>query len=633
MDSQTNTSPQALPQSAEFNRLDPSELLQKANSLPLCPGVYLMRDRSGKVIYVGKSRKLKHRVSQYFQNGEKNVKTARMVAQVANFDYFLCDTEIEALTLENSLIKQYSPKYNIRLKDAKSYPYIKVTAEEYPRFVMTRTRSSDRAKYFGPYSGTATVFAVLDTIKKTLGLPACKHQFPRDIGRVRPCLYYQMGRCCGVCTGEVSREEYAARVDMAVDILRGHTVEVRRKTEAQMLRCSEEQRYEAAAQYRDTLRALERLSERQHVVADPDAEQDVVGVYRDDRCSCVSVFYIRAGAVIDKTDFLFGREQLAETSDIIAFLCEHYRIRTYIPHEILLSFSMEEEERATLAAYLSQLAARRIHVRVPERGGLHALCRMVEDNARERAEKYIATTEKDDGALLRLAQLCHLEVYPERIEAYDISNLGSEHLTAGMIVCQEGTFRRADYRTFHIRSVKGTDDYASMREALSRRLAHLSDADGSFSSPPDLILLDGGRGHVHVVRVLLQQLGLDIPVFGMVKDEYHKTRALCTDTEEINISREQQVYMLLYRIQEEVHRYTVSRMEQAKRKTLRTSSLEKIPGIGAVKAKKLLLALGGLTAIRQASRAQISAVLGISEKDAEAVYRYFHGNEPVSEEG
>ena len=606
-------------------RLSQAELLQKANALPLCPGVYLMKDRAGKVIYVGKSRKLKNRVSQYFQNGEKAVKTARMVSLVADFDYFLCDTEIEALSLENTLIKQYTPKYNIRLKDAKSYPYIKVTAEEYPRIVMTRTRQSDRGRYFGPYSGTATVFSIIDTLKKTLGLADCKHRFPRDIGKVRPCLYYQMGRCCGICTGKVSPEEYAQRIDMAVDILRGKTARVRRRTEEEMLRCAEEERYEAAAGYRDTLRALERLSDRQNVVAAPDAEQDIVGLYSDDICSCISVFYIRSGAVSDKSDFVFGRDQLTEASDMSAFLCEHYRVRTYIPHEILLSFAMEEEELQTLSAYLTDLAGHKVVVRTPERGHLRTLARMVEDNARERASKHKEALEKDDGALLRLAQLCGLEVYPERIEAYDISNLGSEHLTAGMIVCREGQFKRSDYRTFHIKGVVGTDDYASMREALYRRLSHLNDEDGSFATPPDLILLDGGRGHVGVIRQLLEEMGLDIPVFGMVKDDYHKTRALCSDTEEISIAREQQVFMLLYRIQEEVHRYTVSRMDAAKRKTLKTSSLQKIPGIGEAKAKALLTALGGLGAIKQASVEQLAAVKGIGKRDAQAVYEHFHG--------
>ena len=270
-------------------------LLDKANSLPLTPGVYIMKDREGRVIYVGKSRKLKNRVSQYFQNGEKNIKTTRMVASVGSFEYFLCDTEMEALTLENTLIKQHNPKYNIRLKDAKSYPYIKITDEAYPRIIMTRKREKDKGKYFGPYSGVSTVFSVLDTLRRILALPTCNRRFPKDIGRERPCLYYQMGRCCGPCTGKVSEAEYAATVSLAADILRGNTGEVKRRLTEQMYAHAEAERYEAAARCRDTLAALERLQQKQTVVASPDTEQDVSGYYGDDIASCVAVFYIRGG--------------------------------------------------------------------------------------------------------------------------------------------------------------------------------------------------------------------------------------------------------------------------------------------------------------------------------------------------
>ena len=621
---------QALPQpsDAPFVPISRDELLEKANRLPLCPGVYLMRDKSGRVIYVGKSRKLKNRVSQYFQNGEKNVKTDHMVARVANFDYFLCETEIEALTLENALIKQYAPKYNIRLKDAKSYPYIKVTVGEYPSLIMTRKRTDDKGRYFGPYSGTATVFSVLDTLNKTFGLPSCRRKFPQDIGRERPCLYYQMGRCCGVCTGKVTPEEYRSLISMATQVLQGHTAAVRRDIEEQMLRHAEAEQYESAARCRDTMLALDKLHEKQTVVAAPGTEQDVIGYYSDDFCSCISIFYIRNGAVSDKTDFLFGREQIADEGAIVSFLCEHYRVRTYIPSTVLLSFPVAEEEMAVFSEYLHTLAGRKVTVRTPVRGTLHTLCGTVQQNARERALQHAETMRRDDGVLVRLGELCGLPDAPRRIEAYDISNLGTEHLTAGMIVCEDGQFKKSDYRTFHIRSVVGTtDDYASMREALARRLSHLSNEDDAFGTLPDLILLDGGRGHVGVIRALLEEMGLSIPVFGMVKDDYHKTRALCTDTEEISVAREQAVFMLLYRIQEEVHRYTVSRMEGAKRKTLKTSSLENIPGIGPVKAKRLLRQMGGLAAIKAADEATLAVLPGISARDAAAIYEYYHSEE------
>ncbi|MBR2721945.1 MAG: excinuclease ABC subunit UvrC [Clostridia bacterium] len=602
-----------------------AKLLQKANTLPLTFGVYLMKDRHGKVIYVGKSRKLKNRVSQYFQNSEKNTKTARMVSNVADFDYYLCDNEMEALSLENSLIKQYTPKYNIRLKDAKSYPYIKLTGEEYPRFVFTRTRANDKAKYFGPYSGVSTAYALLELVRRVLKLPSCSRVFPRDIGKERPCIYYQMKRCRGLCTGKVSREDHLRDVQYAVDILSGRAHLVKRRLEEQMLAFAEEEQFEMAARCRDTLQALDAVRQKQKVVASPDVEQDVVALYSDELCSCVSVFYIRNGILQDKEEYFYGADSILEVEDMSTFLCNHYQVRQEIPSQILLSFPMGQEDASLVENYLSGLAGYRVHLRTPERGELRTLCDMVEKNAADQAKLYQINTEKREGTLSRLAQMLQLEAYPERIEAYDISNLGREHLTAGMIVCKDGKFSKSDYRSFRIRSVQdSTDDYASMREAIERRLEHLSDASGSFSELPDLILLDGGRGHVSVIRELLAEKGLDIPVFGMVKDDYHKTRALCTDHDEISIAREHDVFSLIYRIQEEVHRFTVGKMENAKRKTVKTSTLTKISGIGPTKAKKLLSAFGGMAGVKAADRDAIAAVSGISQKDAEAVWQYFH---------
>ena len=600
------------------------QLLEKANSLPLSPGVYIMKDREGRIIYVGKSRKLKNRVSQYFQNSEKNIKTARMVAAVRDFEYFLCDTEMEALTLENTLIKQHNPKYNIRLKDAKSYPYIKITDEPYPRLVMTRKREKDKGKYFGPYSGVSTVFSVLDTLRRVLALPSCNRRFPKDIGKERPCLYYQMGRCCGPCTGKVSETEYAETVALAADILRGHTGEVKRRLTEQMYAHAEEERFEAAARCRDTIAALDRLRQKQTVVAAPDTEQDVIGYYGDEVASCVSVFYIRAGAVVDKEEFLAGGERILDEETLGAFICEHYRVREHIPKQILLSFTLEPDEMEGLSQYLTHMAGHKVTLRTPERGQAHTLCELVCSNAAEKVRQYRLDAEKDEGALVRLAEILELPSYPTRIEAYDISNLGSEHLTAGMVVCEDGRFNKSDYRYFKIKSVEGTtDDYASMREALDRRLSHLEDGEGSFSRLPDLILLDGGRGHVGVVRELMEEKGLDIPVFGMVKDDFHKTRALCTEDGEISIARENAVFVLIYRLQEEVHRFTVSRMDAAKRKTLTHSTLTKINGIGDAKAKALLQAFGGITGVKNATEEELAAVKGISKTDAARIRAYY----------
>ncbi len=601
------------------------ELLEKANNLPLCSGVYIMKDRTGRVIYVGKSRKLKNRVSQYFQNSKKNLKTSRMVYTAEDFDYILCQTEIEALILENTLIKQYSPKYNIRLKDAKTYPYIKVTADEYPRIIFTRTRHSDKAKYFGPFSSVATVYTLLDIINKSLGIPMCKKRFPHDIGKERPCLFYQIGQCCGLCTGKVSKEEYNALIQCATDILKGNTATAKTTLTKQMTKFAEEEKFEAAAKCRDTLTALENVHQKQHMVASPDTEIDIFGFWKDDFCSCMSCLYVRGGSVVDKNDYIFSTDAEVDENALTAFIVEHYNMHDIVPREIIVSFDIEAEDKATLEKYLSERAARKVTVRKPERGDTKKLCDTVVENAKQKAEQSTAEAQKDEGVLINLAQLLGLEAVPERIEAYDISNIGSENMKAGMVVYKNARQSKQDYRIFNIKTVEGTDDYASMREALSRRLAHLSDENsGSLGEYPDLILIDGGRGHVTVARSVMEELGFNIPVFGMVKDDFHKTRALCTDTAEINIAKNRAIFTLIYKIQEEVHRFTVGKTTGAKRSTLKHSSLEKIDGIGPTKAKKLLGAFGTLSALKSASREQIARVSGISDTDAYNVYVYFN---------
>lgn len=599
-------------------------LLRKANELPLCPGVYVMKNSGGRIIYVGKSRKLKNRVSQYFQNGAKNVKTERMVSSVADFDYYICNTEIEALSLENTLIKQYTPRYNIRLKDAKSYPYIKITKEEYPRIIFTRKREGDKAGYFGPYTGTATVFAIMNLLQKTLGIPSCNRRFPKDIGKERPCVYYQMHQCCGLCTGKVSAEEYGELIKCAADILRGNTAAARQKLEAQMMEYAEKEMYEAAANCRDTINALEKIKERQHVVASPDMEEDVIALHNDDICSALAILYVREGAVSSKSEFLFGADSIADEGGVISFICDHYKMCEYVPKNIYISFDLEEDDRILLEEFLGSISGHRVYVKTPERGEQRNLCELALANAREKARDYSAKFRSDGDTLVSLASLLQLEVVPERIESYDISNIGSEFKTAGMIVCENGEFLKSDYRTFRIKSVEGTDDYASMREAIKRRIEHLDDEDGAYSKRPDLILLDGGRGHVGTIRELLHEMGRDdIPVFGMVKDDFHRTRALCDEADEYDISGDRGLFTYIYKIQEEVHRFTVSRMQNAKRKTVRHSVLENINGIGATKAKTLLKHFGTVAKIKTATREELCSVKGITLANAMAIEQYY----------
>lgn len=596
-----------------------TELLEKAGRLPLSPGVYIMKNKSGVIIYVGKSKVLRSRVSQYFQEYAKhNFKTQKMVEAVQDFDYMLTDIEIEALALENRLIKLHQPKFNIKLKDAKSYPYIKVTVNEaYPRMYIVRSRQNDSARYFGPYSGTGPAYTIMKTAQKTFGAATCKKEFPRDIGKDRPCLYRQLGHCVAPCSGEVTSEAYREIFRDIITFLRGSFDDVKRSLQKKMEFAAENLLFETAALCRDRIRSLEALWEKQKVVGPPDADYDVFALHTEERCSCLAVFYIRAGSVIDSEHFIFPAEQIADSDTVTAFIGDLYNKRGYIPREILFGFSVGEEEETALAAYLHELGGR-TKLRHPERGDLRALCDMVHENAVNHAAQYLAESEKDNKMLIKLAQLLSLEVVPQRIEAYDISNMGGENTVAGMIVAEDGKLRRSCYRTYNIKTVEGQDDYASMREAVERRMKHKNEV------MPDLILLDGGKGHVSTIRKLLLEMETTIPVFGMVKDEYHKTRALTTDNEDISIAREQAVFTFIYKLQEEVHRFTVSKMSEANSVSYKRYSLEDIKGIGPAKAKELLSHFKTLVKLKTASRGELLEVHGINEWTADVIIAHFN---------
>ena len=598
-------------------------LHEKALDLPFSPGVYIMHDKSGKIIYVGKSKALHNRVSHYFApSARHDIKTEHMVSSVYDFEYILTDTEIEALALENRLIKLHTPKYNIRLKDCKSYPYIKVTvADRYPSVIVTRKRSNDKAKYFGPYSGMDAAYKILRTVQSTFGIPSCKRQFPRDIGKERPCLYSQMRRCVAPCSGNLSEEEYREVIKDTLTFLKGSFSDVKRSLTERMMQASDALMFETAAIYRDRIKVLQNLWQKQTVVSAPDTEYDVFGIWKNEAYTALCVFYIRDGCVIDRSHIIFGADRIADSENISAAVSEFYSGREYIPKELLFGFELDEDDRNLLEIYLSERAEHKVHIRVPERGDLKKLCELVCENCRELVMHESAQSEREEKTLVTLAGLLGLEVIPERIEAYDISNMGNDNITAGMVAVINGRFAKNLYRTYSIRNTEGLqDDYAAMREALQRRLAHTEDG------LPDLILLDGGKGHVAVIRDLLDSLGYDIPVFGMVKDAYHKTRAISTDTCDISIAREQSVFNLIYRIQEEVHRYTVGRMTAAKRKTVRHSSLEEINGIGPSKAKALLSYFGTIAKIRSADADTLSSVKGITQKNAADITEYFSDN-------
>ena len=611
-----------------------------------------------------------------------------MASNVNDFRYITCDTEMEALVMENNLIKQYNPKYNILLKDSKSYPYIRITDGEYPRVVLSRRRD-EKGMFFGPYSGAGVVYSVISTLERVLGLPSCKRKFPEDIGKGRPCVYRQIGRCCGVCAGDVSAAEYAELIGCAVQFLKGNTDAVEKSLYDRMLRASDEERYEEAARCRDALTSLKKLGQTQKTQLPRDTDCDVVAFASHEGCDCAAVIYIRGGKICDSEYFTFGADEITgadnaqsmadstgsmtgetvgeksmadgtggedktasagivpngaadvycaepdddgdeesvEETPMSAFIVGLYRGREYIPPEILLSFDMPEGEKNLIGAYLGERAGHKVTLRTPKRGEARSLCLMAQRDAVRHSETRRKRDEDDERVLVRLASLLSLEVVPQRIEAYDISNLGSEHITAGMIVADGGKLRKSDYRVFRIKGQDAPDDYSAMRQTLMRRIAHIGDGeDTSLSAEPDLILLDGGAGHVGVARELFRDADCHIPVFGMVKDEHHKTRTLVSDTNEVSIAREAEVFRFIYKLQEEVHRFTVSRMSAAKRKTLKTSSLEKISGIGPAKAKKLMSHFKTLSALKEASEEEISAVSGISCADAEAVFAYFNKN-------
>ena len=597
-------------------------LRDKANSLPTVPGVYIMKDKDGEVIYVGKSKKLKNRVTTYFTGNNHTVKTARMVSLVEDFDYIVCKTEIEALTLENVLIKKYMPKYNIRLKDSKSYPYIKVTNEEYPRLFVTRDRKSDRARYFGPYQSSASAYAALEAVMKVFALPTCKRSFPRDIGRDRPCIYKDMGRCIAPCDGRTSPEEYRERIRSAERVIDGNVSEVKEQLRIDMERAAEMLEFERAAAIRDQLVALDRLSEKQKVVADSKVNRDVFALCFTDGVGVMSMLSVRGGALVNKNSLLLSAADPVGGEEAVSLIASHYDAIGNVPREVMLAFEASEEDISLLSEYLTLLAGRKITVKIPERGDGRALCDMAIKNADESARQYRLEGEREDKNIKRLTSLLGLHETPRRIEAYDISNIGNENIVASMVVWSGGKLKKSDYRLFNIKTTDGADDYGSMREALTRRLSHIGDGSLSLGETPDLILVDGGDAHVGVAKGVLSNLSLEIPVFGMVKDDFHKTRAMTDGENEISIAKEFDMYAFIYNLQEEAHRFAVKSSQKGKIKTMTHSSLEKIEGIGPAKARALLSAMP-LGKIRSATVDELSAVRGIGRADAERIYRYF----------
>ena len=599
------------------------ELLEKANSLPLAPGVYLMHAKDGTVIYVGKAKKLKNRVSQYFQAGRgHNLKTHIMVDQVDDFETIIVGSEFEALVLENALIKQHMPRYNILLKDDKGYPFVRLSREAYPRFTMVSRVQSDGARYFGPYGGRFETRAALDAIAGALRLPACRKKFPRDIGKERPCLNYHMGRCDGFCRPEMTAEEYNRRMDMAVKILEGRTKLVTAELERDMEQAAEELRVEEAAALRDRIQAIQVLGKRQKVIAAVCADTDVWGMYLESKC-CYAVLHYQEGQLTGREAELFAASALDDPGEILsALLLQYYGGRSVLPKEICIPVAIEDQE--VLEQLLAEKAGHKVALRVPQRGERAQVLAMAADNAREEAERQTTQAERADKTLELLGRMMDLEEPPEWLESYDISNTGGEDIVASMVVFHGSKPAKDRYRRFRIKELNGRpDDYRSMEEVLTRRFTHYMEKDKKFMPLPDVLLIDGGEQHAKVARRVSERFGLAIPIFGMVKDDRHRTRALVTpDGREIGIQASQAVFSLIGRIQEETHRFAITYNRQSHGKTVRGSTLDDIPGVGEARRVALLKHFKSLKAIREAALEELQAV--VPRNAAQAVYEHFH---------
>ena len=602
------------------------ELLEKANSLPLAPGVYLMHGKDGEVIYVGKAKKLKNRVSQYFQAGRgHNIKTHTMVGLVDDFDTIIVGSEFEALVLENALIKQYMPRYNILLKDDKGYPFVRLSREAYPKFSIVSRVCDDGARYFGPYGMRQETRSALDAIRAALRLPTCSRTFPRDIGKERPCLNHHMGRCDGFCREEMTEEEYNRRIELAVQLLEGKVRLVTARLMEEMEAAAAELRFEEAAVLRDRVNAIKVLTKRQKVLAGVCADTDVWGLYLGAKC-CYAVLHYEDGQLTGREAELFSASSLDDPAEILsALLLQYYGGRSVLPREICLPAGIEDQE--VLEQLLTEKAGRRTALRVPQRGERAQVLQMAETNAREEAERQTSSQERTDKTLELLGRLMGLPEPPEWMESYDISNTGADDIVASMVVFHGSRPAKDRYRRFRIRGLDGhPDDYKSMEEVLTRRLTHYMEQDKKFMPLPDVLLIDGGEQHAKVARRVTERFGLAIPVFGMVKDDRHRTRALVTpEGREIGVKGTQAVFALIGRIQEETHRFAITFNRESHGKSVRGSTLDAIPGVGEVRRSALLKRFKSLKAIREASLEELQAV--VPKNTAAAVYQWAHSTQ------
>ena len=609
------------------------ELRQKAMRLPLSPGVYLMHNKAGEIIYIGKAKALKNRVSQYF-GSERNhdAKVRRMVSNVDWFEYILCDSEFEALVLESSLIKQNQPKYNILLKDDKGYSYIRVSGGPWPRITEVKKVEDDGAKYIGPYLSSWSIKQTIDSARKIFKLPDCTRKFPQDFGKGRPCLNYYIKQCCAPCRGRVSEAEYNEAFQEALDFIKGGSSTSVKALTAKMEEAAENMEFELAARLRDRIAAINKMKERQKVVASKIEEQDVFALAQGETHTAFEVFRFTGGKLSDRESFLTeGCQPDPEARS--EFLRQYYAIRDRVPPVVTIDGPVEDAE--LVARWLSEKRGKSVKLHVPQRGEQAQLVQMCRQNAAESIARQAGSTGRDASALDELRRLLGLEKVPAYIECYDISNLQGGENVAGMVVFENGRPLKSAYRKFKIQTVTGQDDYGSMREVIRRRFteyyAHQQQGDTQgFGRLPDLVLLDGGKGHVAAVQPVLQEMGVTVPLFGLVKDDKHRTRAIALSGGEIAIQSNRRAFTLLSTIQDEVHRFAIGYHRQQRKKAAVSSTLTSIPGIGEARAKALLKHFKTVAAIGQADLKELEEAPSMTQPAARRVYQFFHG-EPENE--
>ena len=616
------------------------QIEEELKKLPAKPGVYIMHDQDDAIIYVGKAISLRNRVRSYFREStNKSPKIEKMVTKIARFEYIVTDSELEALVLENNLIKEHNPKYNTMLKDDKTYPYIKVTmGEDFPRVLFSRQMKKDKSRYFGPFTSAFAVKETIELINRLYKLRTCSRVLPRDIGLERPCLNYHIGQCMAPCQEYVTKEEYRAQVEQALDFLNGNFDPILNSLRQKMEEASERLDFEEAIRYRDLYNSVKQVAQKQKITDSDGEDKDIIALARDENDAVVQVFFVRGGKLIGREHFIMTRTQdCTQAQVLLDFVKQFYAGTPFIPRELMLQH--EIEDIPVLEQWLSARKGSRVYIRVPKKGTKEKLVELAATNAKLVLSKDRERIKREEGRTIgAVKEICALLSIPEanRMEAFDISNISGFENVGSMVVYEKGKPKRSDYRKFRIKTVSGPDDYACMKEVLTRRFRHgmeetkeledkqLEKEFGSFTRFPDLLLMDGGKGQVNVALQVLSELGLSIPVCGMVKDDNHRTRGLYYQNREIEIDTRSEGFKLITRIQDEAHRFAIEYHRSLRSKEQVRSVLDGIPGVGPARRKALMRDFRSIDEIRQADVERLSQVPEIPEHIAEEIYSFFH---------